>query len=231
MEEPRAYTELDAAVDGYLSFLKVERNLSKNTLEAYSRDLADLLDRVTAQGVITPAALNSAVILEWLSALSRSGLKPRSQARMLVAVRGFTRYLAREKVLPEDPARIIQLPKSGKPLPQFDTCCALLSLPRLFKTLPETIPAQVPYLYADPEKARHWQERLSAEGAAFKVGLVWATQSASGTAKARTLELDAFAPLAAVPGVVFCSLQKGPAASHAARPPQGMRILDAGAEL
>jgi hypothetical protein len=87
----------------------------------------------------------------------------------------------------------------------------------------DAVPAQPPYLSAEPERAARWGERLSEHlsehlGAAGpKVGLVW--RDAAGAAP-----LAAFAPLAAVPGLRLISLQKGPAAAEIAQAPFGAAI-------
>ena len=120
---------------------------------------------------------------------------------------------------------------AGEPDPEFDVCCSLLSLPRLFGTTLQTIPARVPYLNADREKYLHWKARLAQGDRAMRVGLVWASQSSNATARSRSLDLDLFAPLAGIRGVEFYSLQKGPGAEQAARPPQGMQLRDCGGAL
>ena len=58
------------------------------------------------------------------------------------------------------------------PLPPFDVHIPLLSLPRVFETRLETIPAQVPYVFADDRQRSHWRQTLSNDSA-LKVGLVW----------------------------------------------------------
>lgn len=113
------HTALDAAIDGYLVHLKVERNLAKNTLEAYSRDLRDFSDAMLDASKREPAAVDTEAIAAWARSLADSGLKARSQARMLVAVRGFFRHLVRTRVLDVDPAKLVDLPKPGRPLPKL----------------------------------------------------------------------------------------------------------------
>jgi len=120
---------------------------------------------------------------------------------------------------------------ASEPPPAFDICCSLLSLPRIFRTTPATIPARIPYLYADAGKAERWRERLTADAPALKVGLVWATEARSRVALLKSLGLDMLDPLAAIPGVNFYSLQKGPVAAEAARAPKGMRLVDVASEL
>lgn len=117
--ETRIATELDVAVDSYLAFLKVERNLAKNTLAAYARDLADFVDFMVERGLSGVEQVGSGHLIDWVRSLSESGLKPRSQARMLVAVRGFFRQLVRENRLDEDPVRALELPKQSRSLPVY----------------------------------------------------------------------------------------------------------------
>jgi Flp pilus assembly protein TadD len=124
----------------------------------------------------------------------------------------------------------------GQPPPAFDLQCPLLSLPGVFGTTLETIPAQVPYLAPDPAAADAWRRRLAALPG-LKVGLVWAGNPRKGNAMMaaadmrRSLALSRLAPLATVAGVSFVSLQKGEAASQAASPPPGMALYDVTGEL
>jgi len=120
---------------------------------------------------------------------------------------------------------------SAEELPAFDVCCPLLSLPRILGTTLETIPARVPYMHPDPERARHWKARLAADGASMRVGLYWATETRSRFATLKSFTLDKLAPLAGVDGVVYYSLQRGTAAGQAAHPPRGMVLTDLSAEL
>ncbi|MGH8671985.1 MAG: tetratricopeptide repeat protein, partial [Burkholderiales bacterium] len=118
-----------------------------------------------------------------------------------------------------------------EPPPAFDVCCSLLTLPRIFGTTLETIPAQVPYMRAETEKAMRWKSRLAADGASMRVGLYWATETRSRFAPLKSFALDKLAPLAAVPGVTYYSLQRGAAAGQAVHPPRGMKLVDLSAEL
>jgi tetratricopeptide (TPR) repeat protein len=105
----------------------------------------------------------------------------------------------------------------GKPAPPVDCECALLSLPRMFKTRLETIPAGVPYLRPPAETAAHWRGRLGAM-TGLKVGLVWAGRPEHVNNFRRSVDLAALAPLFDVPGVAFVSLQVGPSAAALAAP-------------
>ena len=96
----------------------------------------------------------------------------------------------------------------GERLPRFDQHCPLLSLPRVFGTTLQTIPAAIPYLTADPAQAAAWHARLQALPGK-RVGLIWRGNQAYADAK-RKRDMDAayLSLLAEVPGVSFVSLQK-----------------------
>jgi tetratricopeptide (TPR) repeat protein len=114
-------------------------------------------------------------------------------------------------LLRESLAGITVLGDRGDPAPyQYDT--ALLSLPRLFKTRLETIPAIVPYLRAPKDAAQRWKKRL-ANMAGVKVGVAWAGNPGHINDARRSLDVTLLAPLFAVPGTSFASLQFGPRAA------------------
>ena len=113
----------------------------------------------------------------------------------------------------------------------FDMFSPLLSLPLYLGTRLETIPANVPYVHAEPELAQAWAGRLAADRAEMRVGLVWAGSSTHANDKNRSLALAQLAPLWRAPGITFFSLQKGDAAVQAAHPPAGINLIDHTAEL
>lgn len=110
-------------------------------------------------------------------------------------------------------------------LPPFDVQIPSMSLPLVMKTRLETIPADVPYLKADPAKAAYWREQLAGDRN-FRVGFVWAGRPEHHNDHNRSATLELFGLLARVPGVTFYSLQKGPAVAALQRPPAGMTIVD-----
>ncbi|HEY8748722.1 MAG TPA: tetratricopeptide repeat protein [Tepidisphaeraceae bacterium] len=119
----------------------------------------------------------------------------------------------------------------GEPLPQFDVCCPLMSLPHIFKTRQDTIPHDVPYLSAEPIRVQQWKQRLKAIPAAMRVGLVWAGNPTFGNDRHRSIALEAFALLAKVDGVRFFSLQKGEASRQAQLASHGIDLIDWSEEL
>jgi hypothetical protein len=110
---------------------------------------------------------------------------------------------------------------SNQDLPAYDFHCSLMSLPlRLGVSLSAAdLRGGAPYLFAAPEKIARWQARLAKHGG-FKVGLTWAgglpsdTPELAAIDRRRSVKLAEFAPLLAVAGCEFFSLQKGPASDQ-----------------
>jgi tetratricopeptide (TPR) repeat protein len=102
-----------------------------------------------------------------------------------------------------------------------DYIVALLSLPLHLGITLDTIPADIPYMSADPERTAAWRDKL---GAGFKVGIAWQGSSASRIDIGRSFPLSAFAPLGPVPGVRLISLQKGAGSEQLDAAPAGLAV-------
>ena len=142
---------LDVLVDQYLNYLLVEKGLSKKTLESYSSDLTRYLNFLKTKRIKTISDADTAAILKHLISLRIAGLGARSRARHLVTIRGFYRFLVEEKVIKNDPTRIIDLPKSGLKLPDvlsFKEVEQLLNTPDLNKPTGARNAAMIELLYA-----------------------------------------------------------------------------------
>jgi tetratricopeptide (TPR) repeat protein len=102
--------------------------------------------------------------------------------------------------------------------PAFDWHCPIIRLAEVFGTTLRTIPATVPYLHADPGLVTDWAEHLPPRDGRKRIGLVWAGSARENTPqlaaidRRRSLAPSALAPLLAVPGVAWVSLQLGRAA-------------------
>jgi len=155
----------------------------------------------------------------------------------------FARYLPmvarRAKMVVECQAELVEMLKTvegvGKIIPrgeqpgEFEFHIPMLSLPLVFNTTRETIPADVPYVRADESKVAGWESRL-ADDRNSRIGIAWAGSPIHPNDRRRSMKLEQFAPLA-IDGVSFYSLQKGPHASQAANGISGVKVHDLSPDL
>lgn len=109
-------------IDGFLAHLRVERNASPRTLQAYQADLFHGLDFFAGHlkkpdEKVRPADLDHIMFRRYLSRLAHTGLARTSIARRLAAWRSFFRYLAREEVLAANPLDRVATPKCPQNIP------------------------------------------------------------------------------------------------------------------
>jgi len=104
-------------IDEYLNFLAIEKGLSLNTLEAYSRDLNRYSEFMENRGIKNIREITSDDVISYLGSLRKNGLTANSVNRGLAAVRGFYKYLLRENVMDENPVANIELAKIWMRLP------------------------------------------------------------------------------------------------------------------
>jgi tetratricopeptide (TPR) repeat protein len=125
---------------------------------------------------------------------------------------------------------VVSLRREGVDWPQFDVHAPLLSLPRIFGTNLDTIPARVPYLHANRGRAEFWATELGNDGR-LKVGIAWQGNRAYGRDHLRSVPLERFAPLAEVPGIRLFSLQNGPGREQIGAEALGWPLADLGERL
>lgn len=121
---------------------------------------------------------------------------------------------------------VAQVVGEAGPVPQVDYHIPIMSLPRIYNTSVETVPGEFPYIRTNPEKSAYWKKELAARTSKFKVGLVWEGGAFQPENFLRSASLAEYGPLAAVPGVAFFSLQKGPAEVQSKNPPAEMDFTD-----
>lgn len=110
---------LKIQVDAYLRHLAIERGVAKNTLDAYTRDLARYVSFLEDNGVIEPAQISELQLSKFGEELSsRFGLKNSSIARVLAAVRGIHRFWLLENLTEGDVAAALHPPKQRRNLPK-----------------------------------------------------------------------------------------------------------------
>ncbi|MET0274161.1 MAG: tetratricopeptide repeat-containing glycosyltransferase family protein [Phenylobacterium sp.] len=112
----------------------------------------------------------------------------------------------------------------------FDRHCALMSLPLAFGTEPSAIPAEIPYLAAEPARVARWKARLGEAGA--KVGVCWQGSTLAYSAPLRrAFPLAALVGLARLPGVRLISLQKHDGLEQLSALPPGMAVETLGEDF
>lgn len=142
---------LDIFVDQYINYLVFEKGLSKKTIESYSSDLSKYLEFLKQNEIENITQTDTPLILKHLIALRESGLGSKSCARHLITLRGFHKFLFQEKILEFDPAKLIDLPKSGLKLPDVLSVSdvnLLLSIPNINNPLGKRNAAMLELLYA-----------------------------------------------------------------------------------
>lgn len=112
-------------VDLFINYVRVEKRLSANTVEAYAHDIRRFCEFLEKKGVDNLKKVFEPHILAFLVTLHKGGIEGRSVARNLVSVRGFFSFLRREKILPDDPTSKVEFPKKWHKLPE------VMSLPEV----------------------------------------------------------------------------------------------------
>ena len=143
--------DLSSAVDAYLDHLRVERALAPNSITSYASDLAKLAAFAETQGVETTEGIDAVLVARFLVSLDRRGLGARSATRHLSAVRGFCRFLVRERLIAADPTADTATPRLGRRLPavlSFEEVVRLLQAPDVTKPRGRRDRAMLSLMYA-----------------------------------------------------------------------------------
>ena len=121
-----------SAVDDFLAYLAIERQMSPHTLDAYRRDLTAVTAWATEKNYGDIASLHTEQLRAFIASEHRRGLSPKSLQRRLSACRSFYRWLLRHGRIQANPAQPIRAPKAPRKLPQVldpDEAKALVEVP------------------------------------------------------------------------------------------------------
>lgn len=119
-------------LERYLDHLRDERGLAKRTRQAYRRDLESFAGLMAAAGHDRPEAVREPDVRAAVAKLHRAGQGGKSLQRFLSSVRGYYRWLVREKLATQNPAAAVRAPRSPRKLPQTldaDAIGRLLDIP------------------------------------------------------------------------------------------------------
>lgn len=113
-------TEMDwsSTLKGFTAYLRLEKSLSPNSVEAYQRDVEKLWQYFQAHQLSTaPEQVSDKHIRDLIKWAGELGMQARSQARMISGIKAFYKYLLLENLIPNDPSELIEGPKLGRKLP------------------------------------------------------------------------------------------------------------------
>ena len=123
----------DNLINEFKYYLKVERSLSNNTIEAYVRDV-NKLSQFSSVDNIKLKNVSRQIIQLFIADLNKQSISARSQARIISSIKSFFKYLIMEDYIENDPSKLIQNPKIGLKLPdvltinEIDSIISLIDL-------------------------------------------------------------------------------------------------------
>ena len=113
-------TTWDRYIKDFVSYLKIERGLSENSIFAYQSDVIKLKD-YSIENRLEPNQIDLAYLKTFIAELFDLGLSPRSQARIISGIKQFFLFLLIEKLIENDPSELLEMPSIGKKLPEVMT--------------------------------------------------------------------------------------------------------------
>lgn len=106
------------AIQGYKTYLQLERSLSSNTVEAYLRDISHLRSFAENElGLESPTSVDTELLRNFVQQIADIGLSATTQSRMVSGIRSFYKYLLLEDKIESDPSELLETPKIGRKLP------------------------------------------------------------------------------------------------------------------
>ncbi len=104
----------------YVAYLRIEKGMTSNTIEAYTNDVQKLL-QYTASGNLSLQDVDRGTLHDFVCTLQDVGIGARSQARVISGIKSFFRYLKLDGYIDEDPASQLEMPQTGRHLPEVLT--------------------------------------------------------------------------------------------------------------
>ncbi len=105
-------------IKGFQSFLKLERSLSENSIEAYVHDVAKLVQFLEfTKNELQPNEIDLHILQSFLKWINELGVNPRTQSRIISGIKAFYKYLLMEDIIKNNPTELIESPKIGRKLP------------------------------------------------------------------------------------------------------------------
>jgi len=109
-------------INEFINFLKLERALSGNSIEAYKNDIKKFIQYLEAKGLsLLPHQIESEHLQNFIHWINELGISPRSQSRVISGIKSFYKYLLIENYIQKDPTELLETPKIGRELPKVLT--------------------------------------------------------------------------------------------------------------
>ena len=123
---------------GFSAFLKLEKSLSQNSIEAYSRDVLKLIQYLEYHQLeLQPSDIKLTHLQDFLKWINQLGMSARTQARVISGLKTFFKYLLLENIIRDNPAELLEAPRTGRALP--DTL-NINEIDRLFAAIDRSSP-------------------------------------------------------------------------------------------
>jgi integrase/recombinase XerD len=107
-----------SAIKGFQAYLKLEKSLSANSIEAYTRDIEKLYQFTETQSTkLGPEQIKLADLRRFITFVNELGMIPSSQARILSGIKAFYKYMLMEDIMKSDPSELLESPKIQRKLP------------------------------------------------------------------------------------------------------------------
>ncbi len=108
-----------SSIKGFKGYLRLEKSLSENSIEAYLHDITNLQHFFeTTKVTVSPENVTFHQLQEFIGFIIELGIGPRSQARMISGIRAFYKYLLMEDAIKQSPADLLELPRLPQKLPE-----------------------------------------------------------------------------------------------------------------
>ena len=128
----------DTLIRQFANYLRLERSLSDNSIQAYVRDVAKLKQFVDISNLdLGPLHLTTEIIQDFLVYIGELGLSAYSQSRMLSGIKSFYAFLEYEEILLENPAELIDSPRLGRKLPDV---LNIFEIEKIFEAIDQSKP-------------------------------------------------------------------------------------------
>ncbi len=109
----------NSCIEGFRTYLQLERSLSSNTVQSYMRDVGQLQRfAVTSLDKGDPTGMDIDALRQFIRSIADLGLSATTQSRMVSGIRAFYRYLLLEDRMEADPSRLLETPRIGRKLPE-----------------------------------------------------------------------------------------------------------------